>query len=246
MARKTLIYSSLLLCILLVGGCYYGSISISEDSVLTGDLDVAVITESGDAVAYQEEDLLIAWDSGKTGEPLTIELVDGMGNVTPLVESYTGEPPFTWVIPSDFPAGESYRARITFWDAMKGSGTFGESEEFAILESIDYGLTDITVSSRSIDITFTDNGSVVDGDTVTIILNGSVLEANHVLQGPPGVTISVDLLPGINTLSIQALNEGTVSPNTAQISFTNVVDGEAVQEWRLLTGETGSLNIDAP
>jgi len=253
MVRKILYPISLVCCAALLFGCYYGSVTLDDDNWSDielndseGNLEVSVITESGDGLAYQGEELLISWNSGKITEEITIELVDDAKGTTTLVEDYSGTSPWSWLIPEDFPPGESYRIVVTELDSTKSSGVFGYSEEFAILEDFVSGLSDITVSSRSIDITLTDNGSVIDGDTISISLNGAILEANHVLLGPPGTTMTLDLLEGTNSLSILAVNEGSVSPNTAQISFTDVIEGEAVQEWRLNEGETGSLTISAP
>ena len=105
------------------------------------------------------------------------------------------------------------------------------------------GLSDVTVNARRISITLTDDGSLVDGDRVDVFLNGTKVIDNHTLVGGAGTVFLLDLLPGSNTLQVTALNEGTSSPNTAQLAISNVTVGAALQSWRLLTGQSGSLVI---
>ncbi len=102
------------------------------------------------------------------------------------------------------------------------------------------------MDSLYIVITVTDNGSLIDGDTVTIILNGEIIAENHILAGIPGNEFELVLNSGENILRITAVDEGDVSPNTALLEITGVVEGIESQEWRLQTGETGTLVIEAP
>jgi hypothetical protein len=92
----------------------------------------------------------------------------------------------------------------------------------------------------------TDNGQEIDGDTVDIVLNGETVGAGHVLIAPPGTDLELTLQAGINLLEVVALNEGSISPNTAELVISHVLEGESIQEWRLVTGESGSLTITAP
>jgi len=253
MTRKFLYSIMILICAALLSGCHFeitnpdsGSWSDSVPPAVSDELDVSVITQGGGRLAYRGEELLITISPEKITDKLTIQLVDDLNTATTLAEDFQGPFPFSWIIPDDFPAGESYRVIVSGSYYKNEAGIYGRSDEFAILAKIVSGLTDISVSSRSIDITLTDSGSVIDGDTVSISLNGSVLDANHILAGAPGTTMSLELLQGINTLSITAVNEGSVSPNTAEITFSGVTAGEAVQEWRLSEGETGTLSISAP
>jgi len=253
MARKILYSIMILICTALLFGCHFeivtpgsSSWADTEPSETEGELNISVITQSGDKLAYRGEEVLITLNPEKIIEKVSIELVDEANKTTTLVEDFSGPFPFSWIIPDDFPTGESYRIRIPKPSYKTDEIFYGSSGEFAILANIVSGLSDITVSSRIIEISLTDNGSVIDGDTISISLNGRVLDANHILAGTPGTTMSLELTQGTNTLSITAVNEGSVSPNTAEITFTDVVNGEAVQEWRLSEGETGSLRISAP
>ena len=119
-------------------------------------------------------------------------------------------------------------------------------EDTTIAPPASGGLSDVTVSQRIITITMTDNGQEIDGDTVDIILNGAPISAAHVLVGPPGTNLELILRAGSNFLEVVALNEGAVSPNTAELIISHVLEGESIQEWRLATGESGSLTITAP
>lgn len=237
--------------IALISGCYSETMYTENSSWLDAGLadveskfEVGVITESGNNVAYQGEELLISVSPELITDSVLIQLANGADTIT-LIEEFHGPFPFSWQIPSNFPQGESYRILLNEEGYYKDSIPFGVSKEFAILSNTNSGLSDITVSSRTINITLTDNGSVIDGDTVTISLNNTTLAAKYVLTGFPGTTMSLSLLDGTNTLNITAVNEGSVSPNTAEITFTNVVSGEAVQQWRLNAGETGTVIIGA-
>jgi len=53
----------------------------------------------------------------------------------------------------------------------------------------------------------------IDGDTISILLNGHAVLAGHALTRDP-LRLAVDLRRGHNYLTVVAHNEGTVSPNT--------------------------------
>ena len=76
--------------------------------------------------------------------------------------------------------------------------------------------------------------------------DGEVVIEGHILAAPPGTSFALSLQKGPNLFEVVAVNEGSISPNTAQLTISNVVVGESVQQWRLLTGETGTLTITAP
>lgn len=250
---RTLTYFTIIMITgFLLVSCYCGTVPPSDinwTNTASSDLDeepkVKAITEGGQNIAYRGEELLISIEPDKIILPVTIELIDSSNYTTVIVEDYSGSFPFSWVIPENFPTCESYRIVINNLYYKDSLISHEYSEEFAILANITSGLSDITVSSKSISIVLTDNGSVVDGDAVLISLNDSVLNANHVLLGSPGTSMSLNLITGTNILTITAVNEGSVSPNTAQITFTDVIKGESVQQWRLNIGETGTLIVTA-
>lgn len=108
------------------------------------------------------------------------------------------------------------------------------------------GFVDVTVSQRKIDLELSDNGGEIDGDRIKLLLNGSVILADHTLTGE-GTTISLDLKKGINQVVIQALNEGYSSPNTVYVAISHVIEGPSVQvSDGLATGEKSEFAIHAP
>jgi archaellum component FlaF (FlaF/FlaG flagellin family) len=106
------------------------------------------------------------------------------------------------------------------------------------------GLSDVTVSTRSITLTVTDNGAE-DGDQIDLILNGSYVLSNHTLTNS-GTSVNVTMNSGDNTLQVHADNQGSSGLNTAQLDISNVTSGDSSQSWDLSTGETASLTVTAP
>lgn len=103
-------------------------------------------------------------------------------------------------------------------------------------------LGDIKNNGKFVGIVCRDH-EYVDGDRVKISLNDKVIDPNVLLTGAfKGV--NVDLEKGFNRLDFEALNEGSSSPNTAQI---NVYDekGELIysNKWLLSTGSKATLII---
>ncbi len=107
------------------------------------------------------------------------------------------------------------------------------------------GLSDVTVSSNQITIRVWDHG-VVDGDQIDLAINGVYVLTDYVLEGSPGTTVSVTLSGGINNLTVYADNEGSISPNTASIEISDVISGDAVQQWNLNLNTADSMTIYAP
>ena len=113
----------------------------------------------------------------------------------------------------------------------------GSSERFG-----DQYLGDIKNDGKFVGIVCRDH-EYVDGDRVKISVNGTVIDYNVLLTGSfKGV--NVDLEKGFNRLDFEALNEGSSSPNTAQI---NVYDdkGELIysNKWLLSEGSVATLII---
>jgi|GEM_PF-4282802 len=102
-------------------------------------------------------------------------------------------------------------------------------------------LSDIVVNREVSTFRIWDNAAQ-DGDIITVTLNGSTLVAGHSLTNA-GNTYPLRYRRGRNVLVIQALNEGSSPPNTAAISFANVVRGSSSQSYGLPTGGTAQLVI---
>jgi hypothetical protein len=85
----------------------------------------------------------------------------------------------------------------------------------------------VSVSNRQVTIYAWDGGNLVDGDIVTIEVNGTVLFDNYELTGSRvGRDITLDY-NGYNYILLYAHNEGTSPPNTASIAID---DGAANQD----------------
>ena len=85
--------------------------------------------------------------------------------------------------------------------------------------------------------------SYVDGDRVRLYLNEKVIRSNIILQGGYYM-IDIDLKEGFNRIDIEALNQGTSGPNTAEF---RVFDGNGnlltSNEWNILTGYIATLIV---
>ncbi len=85
--------------------------------------------------------------------------------------------------------------------------------------------------------------SYVDGDRVKLYVNEVVIRSSITLQAGY-YAIDIDLLDGYNRIDIQALNQGSSGPNTAEFK---VYDGHgnllADQEWNILTGYVATLVV---
>ena len=193
-------------------------------------------------------DLRLAWESAPAGSLVRLEIFRNNAQYEATLLNYapdTGTQ--TWTIPLDIVLhdADQFQAKLTIVDALVQTRIIEErySPPFKIVRAgNNAGLSDVTVNAKSISITLTDDGSLVDGDRVDVFLNGVKEIDNHTLVGGAGTVFSLELLSGSNELRVTALNEGTSSPNTAQLAISNVTAGEALQSWRLLTGESGSLD----
>lgn len=105
-------------------------------------------------------------------------------------------------------------------------------------------LSNVTVSQKNVTITFWDHGQE-DGDIINIYLNGSLLKGNVTLKKKKS-KIDVTLNSGSNTFEVEAVNEGTVPPNTASVRISNVTKGRGTQIYKRQSGQRASMNLFAP
>lgn len=100
----------------------------------------------------------------------------------------------------------------------------------------------IETSTKKIRIESRDH-SYVDGDRVRLYVNEEVVRSNIILQSGFYV-VDIELKEGFNRIDIEALNQGTSGPNTAEF---RVYDGNgnllADQEWNILTGYVATLVV---
>ena len=107
------------------------------------------------------------------------------------------------------------------------------------------GLEDVTVDRRDITISVRDHAAI-DGDRIDLFVNGGKVLSNYTLTSSPH-GVDVKLNSGENTVQVTALNEGSASPNTVEVSVNHVVSGYAIQvSTGLLKGQSESFKITAP
>jgi hypothetical protein len=108
----------------------------------------------------------------------------------------------------------------------------------------DAGLSDITISSSNLRYMLRDFG-VEDGDIVDVTVTqfGRTIFTGRTNLTNAGTSTSVNVRPGVSSIELTAVNEGRLRPNTAEINFENVTEGEAVQTYSLSEGETGTLKV---
>lgn len=108
----------------------------------------------------------------------------------------------------------------------------------------DSGLSDITISSSNLSYMLRDFG-VEDGDIVDVTVTqfGRTIFTGRTNLTNAGDSNTVNVRPGVSSIELTAVNEGRLRPNTAEINFDNVTEGEAVQTYSLSEGETGTLKV---
>ncbi len=85
--------------------------------------------------------------------------------------------------------------------------------------------------------------SYVDGDRVRLYVNEKVVRSNIILYGGY-YSVDIDLKEGFNRIDIEALNQGTSGPNTAEFRvFDDQGNLLADQEWNILTGYIATLVV---
>ena len=119
---------------------------------------------------------------------------------------------------------------------------FSEDQKDLNQFSKDYNLGELSTKSKLIVIKCRDH-EYVDGDRIKLMLNNVIIHPNIVFIGGC-VLVDVDLIEGYNTINFVALNEGTSSPNTAQLMVYDQ-DGNllASNKWLIRTGYKASLTI---
>ena len=106
----------------------------------------------------------------------------------------------------------------------------------------DQNLGEIKSNGKFVGVVCRDH-EYVDGDRVQILLNNNVADPNILLTGAfKGVNL--DLKKGFNQIDFVALNEGSSSPNTAQIDVYDD-QGQLIysNKWLLSTGSKARLVI---
>lgn len=106
----------------------------------------------------------------------------------------------------------------------------------------DFFLGNIETRSNYVMIKCRDH-EYVDGDRIRLMLNGSVIHPNIILNSTY-YTVDIDLDDGYNNIDFIALNEGKSSPNTAQLVVYDQYGNEiSNKSWLLSTGYKAKLVI---
>jgi len=109
-----------------------------------------------------------------------------------------------------------------------------------IQTSLELGKLETT--SKSIRIICRDH-SYVDGDRVKLYVNEEVIRRSITLRGGY-YSVDVSLREGFNRIDIEALNQGSSGPNTAEFK---VLDENGIvladKEWNILTGYIATLVV---
>lgn len=119
---------------------------------------------------------------------------------------------------------------------------FGEDVRNIAQYKKDFFLGSLNTKSKHFRIRCRDH-EYVDGDRIKLLLNGEVIIPNITLQSSYYV-IDVTLKEGHNTIEFLALNEGTSSPNTAQLEvFDENEVLVASNQWLITTGYKAQLRV---
>ncbi len=100
----------------------------------------------------------------------------------------------------------------------------------------------VSTKSKIVRVECRDFGAV-DGDIIKIYINEKSLAQNIVLKGSI-FSVYVNLEKGYNRIDFQALNEGSLGPNTAELRLYDQNDNLlSAKEWGLATGATATIGV---
>ncbi len=119
---------------------------------------------------------------------------------------------------------------------------FGEDTRNISKFKKDYFLGSLNTESKYFRIKCRDH-EYVDGDRIKLIVNGEVIIPKLTLVSSYYI-IDIDLKQGHNTIEFEALNEGTSSPNTAQLEVYD--ENETLvtaNQWLITTGYKAQLRV---
>lgn len=126
-------------------------------------------------------------------------------------------------------------------DKLNGKSPKQVSEDFKIVRgNQDFG--SFKSNGKFVNVKYRDFGEV-DGDEIRVYLNGKIIESkislDHDYQG-----LQLDLVKGFNKIEFEALNQGTLGPNTADFQVyddnKNLVSSNM---WNLATGFKASIMV---
>lgn len=119
---------------------------------------------------------------------------------------------------------------------------FSENQKDVSKYRKDFYLGNIKTKSKYIRLVCRDH-EYEDGDRIKLMLNKVIIHPNIVLRNS-GYIIDIDLEEGLNKIEFYALNEGTSSPNTAELKVydeNGIIIGSG--QWLLTTGYKANLMV---
>lgn len=106
----------------------------------------------------------------------------------------------------------------------------------------DQYLGDFKSGSKFVNFTYRDHGTV-DGDLVSVSINGTVIHPRIFLEGE-FQGFYLDLVKGFNKIEVKALNQGSVGANTAQfVMYDDERQVISSNSWFLASGFTATVII---
>jgi len=218
----------------------------------TTDDDLLAVTSPAGGRYSAGETVVIGWQGSAEPSRVAIDLYRSGTLHSRIATNVADTRRYEWTIPTDLGTQtevfDEYQVVVSGFHDPQRTGELllvAYSQPFTIVPQSTGGLSDVTVDRRDVQVVLTDDGREIDGDTVDVYLNGSPVVVGHVLT-ETGTVFALELSAGENLFEIYAVNEGTVSPNTALLEISDVTEGLTSQQWRLAAGEYGRLTITAP
>ena len=200
-------------------------------------LAVAQVDVPKEGVSIKAEDSTLKVDKSKS---FKISPVKGLSNkkvakpsinYTPLNDRFKKKSGIDMMAKSTL-LKPTWNVKQKFKEDNKDTSKFGK----------DYNLGDLKTTSKTLYIECRDH-EYVDGDRIKLMVNDAVIHPNLTLTGQ-FYKVDVDLEEGFNTIYFIALNEGSSSPNTAQLRVYDE-NGKLLtsKRWLLTTGYKASLVV---
>jgi hypothetical protein len=117
-----------------------------------------------------------------------------------------------------------------------------KADESVTGSTTDQYLGDFKTKSKSVTVAYRDYGGI-DGDRIRVFVEGDVIRPN-VLLGGTFSSFKLELTTGFNKIDFQALNQGEVGPNTAELLVLDEGGNVLASEyWALATGVKATIIV---
>lgn len=126
------------------------------------------------------------------------------------------------------------RSRLALGDILASDREFFSSA----------GLTDVQIAGLMLAFAIADFGTQ-DGDIVNVAVHqfGQTLLNQTLTTTNAGTQFSVPVNPGVVSVQMRALNEGSLPPNTAGLTLLGVSGGNSEQQYSLNEGDVAGLRV---